>query len=81
MLAQNATDGVYSPDGSRIAFVRLHPRRLHSKGGSEVGVETTTDLFTMRSDGSQVRRLTRSPGGIEIWPSWDPSANVSSTHV
>ena len=27
----------------------------------------------MGSDGSRVRRLTRTRGGIELWPSWDPS--------
>jgi TolB protein len=73
VVARRATDGVYSPDGSRIAFLRTHRRRFVSAEDGEAGIATTTDLYTMRSDGSGVRRLTRTPTGIEIWPSWDPS--------
>jgi Tol biopolymer transport system component len=65
--------GVYSPDGSRIAFLRTHDRRVVSAETGEAGIETTTDLYTMRSDGSRARRLTRTPANLEVWPSWDPS--------
>jgi TolB protein len=61
LLARRATDAVYSPDGTKLAFLRA--RR---KGGS-------TDLFTIDADGSDVRRLTNTPKGLEVWPSWDPS--------
>ena len=73
MLARGSTDGVYSPDGSEIAFLRTHDRRYGSRRSGETGIETTTDLYAMRSDGSHVRRLTRTPLGVELWPSWDPS--------
>jgi Tol biopolymer transport system component len=61
VLARNATDAVYSPDGSQIAFVHVFGR------GS------ATDLFAANPDGSAPRQLTNTPGKIEIWPSWDPS--------
>lgn len=62
LIRRRMAEPVYSPDGSRIAVV---DRRggLWSKG----------DLFIMNSDGSGVRRMTRSPSTIESAPSWDPS--------
>jgi Tol biopolymer transport system component len=60
VIVRHATHGVYSPDGSRLAFLRVSP-----KGSS--------DLFTSNADGSHSRRLTRTPRGLELWPSWDPS--------
>jgi Tol biopolymer transport system component len=76
VLAQRASDAVYSPDGARIAFLRVseHARGHRSKGGrATASVETTTDLFVMNADGSAPTRLTRTPKKLEIWPSWDPS--------
>jgi Tol biopolymer transport system component len=72
VLARDATDGAYSPDGAEIAFLRVHAGR--SRGGrASAGVETTTDLFVTGADGSEPRQLTDTPGKIELWPSWDPS--------
>jgi Tol biopolymer transport system component len=76
ILARDAADGVYSPGGSEIAFLRVHEHsRMHrSHGGrATAGVETTTDLFAAKADGSEPRQLTDTPGKIELWPSWDPS--------
>lgn len=76
VLGRDATDGVYSPDGTEIAFLRPHEHsRAHrSHGGrATAGVETTTDLFAMKADGSEPRQLTATPGKLELWPSWDPS--------
>lgn len=76
VLAHNATDAVYSPDGSQIAFLRVseHSQTHRSHGGRAVAsVETTTDLFAASADGSTPRQLTQTPGKVEIWPSWDPS--------
>lgn len=72
VLARRATLGVYSPDGSRIAFLRPQVRRVVGRDG-EADRESTTDLYTMKSDGTGERRLTRTAAGIELWPSWDPS--------
>jgi Tol biopolymer transport system component len=57
---------VYSPDGSKIALVRDVEEYGEDRGES-------TDLFVMRADGTGIRRLTRTPGLIELAPSWDPS--------
>jgi Tol biopolymer transport system component len=76
VLARDATDGVYSPDGAEIAFIRLneHGRAHRSRGGPAAAkVETSTDLFAMKADGSDPRQLTATPGKLELWPSWDPS--------
>jgi Tol biopolymer transport system component len=71
VIARNATEPVFSPDGSQIAFVRpiWRPHRhlpplAFSPGG---------DLFVAASDGSAVRRLTFNPARREESPSWDPS--------
>lgn len=66
-LLRRAADPVYSPDGSRIAFVRW--RSLKRQGGS---VAESADLFTVKAGGGGLRRLTRDPGN-DAYPSWDPS--------
>jgi Tol biopolymer transport system component len=60
IIARNASGGVYSPDGSSLAFLRA------DAGGD-------SDLFTIGADGSNLRRLTRTPKRFEVWPGWDPS--------
>lgn len=72
LLAENAEEPVYSPDGSRIAFVRAH---VHVKDLPRRRKRTIVrkDLYVMRADGSGLTRLTRSPRLLEEWPSWDPS--------
>jgi Tol biopolymer transport system component len=76
VLARDATDGIYSPDGTEIAFLRLRERSAahRSHGGQATArIETTTDLFAMKADGSELRQLTATPGKLELWSSWDPS--------
>jgi Tol biopolymer transport system component len=65
-IVSNAGEPVYSPDGSRIAFVRPQKRprgRLVFLPGTDVYV----------TDGSVITRLTNTPGRREVWPGWDPS--------
>ena len=57
---------MYSPDGTKIALVR----RVDGYGRSE---GEDTDLYVINADGTGLRRLTRTPGQPELWPSWDPS--------
>jgi len=72
LLAKNAEEPVYSPDGSRIAFIRVHthikPLPHHRRRAI-----VRKDLYVMRADGTGLTRLTRSPLMFEAWPSWDPS--------
>jgi Tol biopolymer transport system component len=67
-LLRNAEDPVYSPDGSRIAFVRWSSLGKRRKGGPA----ESAALFTIGAGGGEPRRLTRGPG-IDRFPSWDPS--------
>ena len=67
VLLHGDEDPVYSPDGSRIAFVRW--RRLEAE---KSGDSLTSDLFTVRAGGGGLRRIT---GGIgnDYSQTWDPS--------
>jgi Tol biopolymer transport system component len=67
VFLRRAADPVYSPDGSRVAFVRW--RNVHRRGGKS---ESRSDLFTVWSDGGGLRRVTSSPGS-DYSQSWDPS--------
>jgi Tol biopolymer transport system component len=57
-----SSDPAWSPDGALIVFARV------------VDDFGSTDLFTMRPDGSDVRRLLERPGR-EGNPSWSPDGN------
>jgi Tol biopolymer transport system component len=77
VLTRDGGDAVYSPAGGEIAFLRADRRQAHRVPHSKkTSVETTTDLFTMKADGSSARRITNTPGQIELWPSWDPSGRL-----
>jgi Tol biopolymer transport system component len=65
-LLDDGFSPVYSPDGSRIALIRRTPEYGEEQGEG-------TDLYVIDSDGTDVRRLTRTPGRLEISPGWDPS--------
>jgi Tol biopolymer transport system component len=67
VFLRHASDPVYSPDGTRIAVVRW--RRVGIEKNAD---EWTSDLFTVRSGGSGLRRITRGPG-VDYSQSWDPS--------
>jgi len=50
----------WSPDGTRVAFCQLRSRAIGK-----------SDIWTVRADGTGLRRLTRSPG-LDTDPSWRP---------
>jgi Tol biopolymer transport system component len=54
----------WSPDGSQVAFMSPTP----------YGTENY-EIYVMNVDGSDVRRLTRSPGS-DGWPAWSPDGNA-----
>ena len=65
-LLDDGTSPVYSPDGSRIALVRRTVEYGDDRGED-------SDLYVIDADGGGIRRLTRTPGRHELFPSWDPS--------
>lgn len=67
VLLRGAADPVYSPDGTRIAFIRW--RRLDAHKSVN---RWTTDLFTVKAGGGGLRRITNSPWD-DYSQSWDPS--------
>jgi dipeptidyl aminopeptidase/acylaminoacyl peptidase len=52
----------WSPRGNEIAFLRDHD-------GSD------NDLFVVRANDRNVRRLTATPERVEFWPSWSPDGS------
>lgn len=76
-LGLEGADPVFSPDGSRIAFLRVRevPHRHNSVGGrAHASLRIAADLYLANADGSAPVRLTHS-GSIDEFPSWDPSAS------
>lgn len=71
VIAKDAMEPVYSPDGAEIAFVKGRRRTVAKSDGSTTA--TITDLFVMGADGTTTRRLTHTPKAMELYPSWDPS--------
>lgn len=65
-IAANAIEPVYSPDGSRVAFVRPQKRP-----GDRLAFRPGTDVYV--TDGSVITQLTSTPTRPEVWPGWDPS--------
>jgi TolB protein len=67
VLLHGAEDPVYSPDGSRIAFIRWRRVKADKSGDS-----LTSDIFTVRVGGGGLRQIT---GGIgdDYSQTWDPS--------
>ena len=73
VLARDATEPVFSPDGEKVAFLRGHEKNYEN---SEFKAAVfLTDLFVAHSDGSEVRRLTKTPSTSESFPSWNPSGS------
>ncbi len=68
LIIGEGTEPAYSPDGSKIAFVRQTRRPGLGRGSAPGG-----DLYIAAADGSAIRRLTFNPARREASPSWDPS--------
>ena len=67
-VLRRAGEPVYSPDGTRIALLRWRP--LRRRDGTRT---VSSDLFTIRPDGSGLRRLTDTRFQDEAYLSWNPS--------
>lgn len=70
-ILRYATEPVFSPDGSRIAFTGyLHPDLVEAEENQDY---LAKELYVASADGSHVRRLSRTDDVLESSPSWDPS--------
>lgn len=65
-LFEDGSSPVYSPDGSQIVMVRRTVAYGEDRGEN-------ADLYVIRADGTDARRITHTPGHLELFPSWDPS--------
>ncbi len=54
----------YSPDGTRIAFIRSAPAGGHD--------QQPVDLYVMHDDGSNVTKITSAPVPKLVWANWTP---------
>jgi Tol biopolymer transport system component len=76
LLGRDDFEPTYSPDGSRLAFVRV--KYLHSS--EPLPARPVSELLVARADGSDARRLLRRKGYISS-PRWDPSGSrLAFTH-
>ncbi|HET7508570.1 MAG TPA: hypothetical protein VFJ53_09450 [Solirubrobacterales bacterium] len=71
VLARNAGNPAYSPDGTRLALITLGKQRS-IEGEGERLTFSPTELAVAAADGSGLTRLTRTRN-LELSPSWDPS--------
>ncbi len=71
VIARRAWQPVYSPDGTRVALITVG--RSRSLPGEWEGTWTPSELAVANADGSGLTRLTKTPRGVEVEPSWDPS--------
>jgi len=73
VAARNAEEPVFSPDGSRIAFVRTKLRRPEEREGNRRPGSSALLVVPASLEGKP-KRLVRIRGGL-AWPSWDPSGS------
>lgn len=69
LLARKAQEPTYSPDGTRLAFVRER-----NTSGNKLPERPISELWVARADGSGAERVLRKKGYISF-PSWDPSGS------
>jgi Tol biopolymer transport system component len=70
-LARRSADPAFSPDGRQIAFASDRDENGDLSYGDRVFF--ANELYVMGADGSDPRRLTRTPARNELHPSWLPS--------
>jgi WD40-like Beta Propeller Repeat len=69
VIARNAEQPAYSPDGTRIALISYRDR-LRAPTGD--GPAPIGELYVVNADGSQPQRLTTTATAQESQPSWSP---------
>ena len=76
VLARNAYEPIYSPDGQSIAFLRGSLKEVirHSpRGGRQSLLARLTDIFVRKASGGGLRQVTHTKRAVEEAPRWDPS--------
>jgi Tol biopolymer transport system component len=73
VIAANAEEPVFSPDGSRIAFVRTKRRPPDEPEGNRPPASSSLLVLPASLEGKP-KRIARVRGGL-AWPSWDPSGS------
>lgn len=71
VLARNAADPVYSPDGTKLALITTGGTRIFKSENGETTI-TSTEIAVANVDGSGLTKLTHT-NAVELEPSWDPS--------
>lgn len=71
VLARNASDPVFSPDGTRLAMTTIGTRRTIRRKGESLTF-APSELAIAAADGSGLTKLTQTRN-LELSPSWDPS--------
>lgn len=77
-LTGDGAEPAFSPDGERIAFVSARDRNGTLNYGDRI--RPAAELYIMRSDGTDWRRLTRTPALNEGDPSWFPDGTRIAYH-
>ncbi len=79
VLARQASEAVFSPDGSQIALVRQRTARRE-----KLPVVVSKDLYVMSADGASNEAVAPTRRLAETHPSWDPSGQriaFNSYHI
>jgi Tol biopolymer transport system component len=73
LIASNAGEPTFSPDGDRIAFVRTKRARPKEREGN-LPPASSSLMVVAANLRERPRRIARVRGGL-AWPSWDPSGS------